>query len=106
MVNGPRFCRGHEREAKTTGMDHLLQFVTFLEETPVSVHESKTQTASLKPTIHRCTEQSDGVAQLTGPLSPRFCVQLVQTLHDVPITNFTITKVTLQTGAPEGQRDR
>lgn len=54
---------------------------------------------------HR-TEESDCVAQLTAPLSSRFCVQLVQTLDDVPVTNFTVTKVTLETGAPEGQRDR
>lgn len=52
------------------------------------------------------TEQSDGVAQLTAPLASRFCVQTVQTLDDVPITHFTVTKVTLETGAPEGQRDR
>lgn len=47
------------------------------------------------------TEESDGIAQLTTPLSSRFGVQIVQTLHDVSITNFTVTKVTLETGAPE-----
>lgn len=49
------------------------------------------------------TEESDGIAQLTAPLSSRFCVQIVQTLDDVSITNFTVTKVTLETGAPGGR---
>lgn len=43
---------------------------------------------------HR-TEETDGVAQLTGPLSSRFYIQILQTLDDVPITNFPVTMVTL-----------
>lgn len=50
------------------------------------------------------TEETDGVAQLTGPLSSRFDIQILQTFDDVPITNFPITMVTLETGAPGGQR--
>lgn len=52
------------------------------------------------------TEEGDGLAQLSGPLSSRLRVQLVETLDDVPVTNFTVAEVTLETGASAGQRDR
>lgn len=50
------------------------------------------------------TKERDGVAQLTSPLSPGLCVQLIQTLHDVPIAHFTVPDVALQAGAPEAGR--
>lgn len=52
------------------------------------------------------TKQSDGIAQLTRPLASWFCVQVIQTLHDVPNADFTITNVALETSAPEGQSSK
>lgn len=92
-VNGPKFCRGHEREPENTNKE--LQ----------NLKHVKLSKWNWRILLTR-TEESDGIAQLTAPCSSRFCVQFIQTLHEVPVANFTITEVTLDTGAPEGQSNR
>lgn len=88
-MKGPKFCRGHETEAKAQKRSVTDQLC------PINI--SQHVAASTR------TKQSDGVAQLPAPLSSGISVELGQTLDDVPITNLSVADVPLQTVAPEGQ---
>lgn len=54
----------------------------------------------------RRTEEGDGAAELTAPVTSDLDVELVQPLHDVAVAHLPVAHVAGETGAPAGQRRR
>lgn len=52
------------------------------------------------------TEEGDGAAELTAPVTSDLDVELVQPLHDVAVAHLPVAHVAGETGAPVGQRRR